>query len=52
MLRLFTGFSGPSSFWVEPPFNIAARGRALWACAQPAFEPVHMSTGRLLKGMS
>jgi hypothetical protein len=32
---------------VEPTVRICGRRRARWACGQAAFEPVHMSTGRL-----
>ena len=38
---------GPSSFRVEPNSQNHGHRRARWACGQAAFEPVHMSTGRL-----
>ena len=31
----------------NPTLTIGSGSRALWACGQAAFEPVHMSTGRL-----
>lgn len=31
----------------NPTLTIGGGSRALWACGQAAFEPVHMSTGRL-----
>ena len=31
----------------NPTLTIGRGGRGLWACGQAAFEPVHMSTGRL-----
>ena len=39
--------NGPSSFRVEPNSQSPGRRGARWACGQAAFEPVHMSTGRL-----
>jgi predicted enzyme related to lactoylglutathione lyase len=39
--------AGPSSFRVEPNSQNPGRRGARWACGQAAFEPVHMSTGRL-----
>jgi len=37
----------PRHFVWNPTLRIAGRRRARWACGQAAFEPVHMSTGRL-----
>lgn len=46
-VRLLALAYGPSSFRVESRLKITGRRRARWACGQAAFEPVHMSTGRL-----
>ena len=37
----------PRRFVWNPTVRIGRRRRARWACGQAAFEPVHMSTGRL-----
>ncbi len=37
----------PRRFVWNPTVRINGRRRARWACGQAAFEPVHMSTGRL-----
>ena len=37
----------PRRFVWNPTVRIDGRRRARWACGQAAFEPVHMSTGRL-----
>ena len=39
----------PRRFVWNPTLTMAGRRRARWACGQAAFEPVHMSTGRLLR---
>jgi hypothetical protein len=38
-------FGAPRRFVWNPGLRITNRSRALWACGQAAFEPVHMSTG-------
>ncbi len=47
LLTSGSSHTGPSSFRVESRLKITGRRRARWACGQAAFEPVHMSTGRL-----
>jgi TRAP-type C4-dicarboxylate transport system permease large subunit len=42
----------PRRFVWNPTLRMAGRRRARWACGQAAFEPVHMSTGRLSGGKS
>ncbi len=39
--------AAPRRFVWNPTVRINGRRRARWACGQAAFEPVHMSTGRL-----
>jgi hypothetical protein len=47
-LRLRDEFlKAPRRFVWNPTVRIDGRRRARWACGQAAFEPVHMSTGRL-----
>jgi hypothetical protein len=42
-----SGLGAPRRFVWNPTVRIDGRRRARWACGQAAFEPVHMSTGRL-----
>jgi hypothetical protein len=58
MLRQMVQFAAqrlmeaPRRFVWNPTVKIVGRGRALWACGQAAFEPVHMSIGLSLGVMS